>query len=95
MISLWFLHGTGILMMTEVLNMVKKALADKKYKVNGETVRANLELSLQGKAQAMFHKALNETTGDEAENIPAEGRYKSLIVPRLGPWDAGNWQPDT
>ena len=31
--------------MIEVLNMVKKDVADQDYKVNGKTVRTNLELT--------------------------------------------------
>ena len=55
-------------------NMIQKDLADKDDQVNGETVRANLELSPQrkplSKAQAMFYKALHEAEGDKAKKHP-------------------------
>ena len=49
MVTLWFVHGTDTTMMIEVLKMVRKVLTDKNYKVRGETVRANMELSPQRK----------------------------------------------
>ena len=48
-------------MMNETLRNVNKVLTEKDLKVNGEKIRASLELSPQrkpaGKAQAMFFKA--------------------------------------
>ena len=37
MVSLWFVHGTGKLMMVEILKMTRQGLENKYYKVNGAT----------------------------------------------------------
>ena len=62
MVNLWFDHGTGMGIMIETLKNVREVLTDKDYKVNGEVLRASLELSHRRKpmdrAQAMFFNAL-------------------------------------
>ena len=44
MACLWFVHGTGK-MMIEILEMMKAEVENKNYKVNGGGLRVNLEVS--------------------------------------------------
>ena len=88
-VSLCLLQSTGIMMMIEGLNMVKKGLGRQGLqKVNGETVRAKLELSSQqnplGKAPAMFYKALHHAKGDKTKIHPSWGRSKFPPFARTG-----------
>ena len=46
MVSLWYFHGAELSIMIEVLRSVSKEQTDKNYKVDGEMVRANVDLSL-------------------------------------------------
>ena len=70
-----------------LLKMANRDLEIKNYKVKGETVRVNLEFTPLGKTKPMFFKAFHEAKGDKTT--------KSPTMPRLAPWDAGNWHPDT
>ena len=56
-------------MMIEILKMRREELVNKDYKVNGESVRTNLEVSLLKKplsrAQAKLYRALRHAKGDQ------------------------------
>ena len=68
MVSLWFKHDTGLLLMIEILKMIRGELDKTQFRVNGERVRTNLEMSPQKKrAYAMFFEGIKEAQEDETK----------------------------
>ena len=49
MVSLWFTHETGLVFMLQILKMMREEITKAGYKVNGELVKTNLEISPQKK----------------------------------------------
>ena len=49
LVSLWFKHDTGLMLMIEILKMVRNELNKSQFGVNGERVRTNLEIGPQKK----------------------------------------------
>ena len=60
-----------MIVMIDLLKVLKEELDKAAYEINGQRVKARLEVSLQRrpltKAQAMFFNGLNEVDGDESK----------------------------
>ena len=71
MVSMWFKHEANLTVMVDLLKVMKEELGTAAYEINGQRVKARLEVSLQRrpltKAQAMFFNGLKEMDGDESK----------------------------
>ena len=89
MVSLWFVHGTGNMMMIEIFKVMKTKVENKNYEVNGEDVKVNLEVSPQKKplsrAHAMFCKAFNEAIRDKSKIKSIWGALQVSYFAGVGP----------
>ena len=63
MLSLWFIHDTGLMMMIEIMQLMRDELDGAEFCENGEREGTNLEKSQkkpQARAQALIFKGLKE-----------------------------------
>ena len=71
MASMWFNHETSLIVMTDLLKRMKEELDKAACDINGQRVKARLEVSSHkrplAQAQAMFFKGLKEVGGDESK----------------------------
>ena len=70
MVSLRFKLETGLVFMIEILKIMREEMTKANYRVNGELVKTNLEISRQKlplrRAQGIFFRAIKEARGYES-----------------------------
>ena len=88
------------MMMIEILKMTRQDLENEDYKVNGETVRMNLELSPQKKSldktQTTFYSDFKDTKGDKfrIKSIWESMQVSSYVeVGPMNPWCQSDMRP--
>ena len=71
MVSMLFKHEANLIVMMDLLKVMKEELDKAAYDMNGQRVKARLEVIPQRraltKAQAMFFNGLKEVDGDESK----------------------------
>ena len=93
MVSTWFKHETNLVTMIDLLKIMKEELEKTAHKINGQNVKAMLEVSPQRrpltKAGALFSQGLKEVGADESKVRACHGnvRYLSLweeiLLPKM------------
>ena len=82
--SMWFRHETNLVTMIDSLEIMKEELDEAAYKINGQIVKAGLEVSPQTRpltrAVALLVKGLDERGGDES-TVRAFHKETSDILP--------------
>ena len=80
MVSMWFKHEANLMVRIDLLKVVKEELDKAACEINGQRVKARLEVSLQRrpltKAQAMFFNGFKEVDGDESKVRSFRGKLR-------------------
>ena len=92
MVSTWFKHETNLVTMIDLLKIMKEELEKTAHKINGQNVKASLEVSPQRipltKADALFFEGLKEVGADESKvraflgNVRYLSLWEEILLPK-------------